>query len=190
MSCRAPRPDGMCRGRRQLVDLPITNVWKLYRSLSGRSQCWWLSPSPRCHAARRRNPFGAPLRSSCTRKTTVVGASTRSAARASKRRVLRLIPFRGELIRARRESDGRRRGRWADGSSHVAPSPREVHVELRRGDASSFVYRLLHYDFSAFRRTSSKGGPKVRADVEKSTLTVASHVGYFPPYSRNLWVRK
>src|SRR5260370_1245025 len=51
-----------------------------------------------------------------------------------------------------------------------APSPREVHVELRRGGASKLRLPIAPLRFLISGRTSSKGGPKVRAPCGKVNL--------------------
>src|SRR6266496_3320659 len=65
-------------------DFPITNVWNVYRSLSGVVGTPALSTVAGWRGATKKSICGRCWRSSCTRNTTAVGRpNTRSAARAS-----------------------------------------------------------------------------------------------------------
>src|SRR5439155_19421600 len=98
-----------------------------------------------------------------------------------KRGVLRLVPLRVDLS-GRTENQSTLVER--DGLGWLEPRP---HRRLRKFTSSfveealpSFVYRLLHYDFLILGRTTSRGGPKVRAVCGKVNLDrpVASRVTF------------
>jgi len=142
MSCRAPR--------RRHVPRPPPARWTCRSRTSGTvpsfERCgpvWWLSPSAAVsRGATKKSIWGRRCRSSCTRKTTVVGRRARAPRqRRQQRRVLRLIPFRGELIGAPRNQTASSRAMGSDGSSHVRTVASGSSLSFVEETLPSFVYR-------------------------------------------------
>src|SRR5205814_9985187 len=87
--------------------------------------------------------------------------------------------IRPRIDRARRESGAPRPVRWARMvRATSAPSPREVHVELRRGDASKLRLPIAPLRFfQILEGRPARAARKYEPHVEKSTLTSASRAG-------------
>src|SRR6267143_6034620 len=172
-------------------DFPITNVWNVYRSLSGVVGAPDLSMVAGSRGATKKSICGRCWRSSCTRNTTAVGRpNTRSAARASTLACFCSFHSTANWSGAptiRRSSSS---AIGTAGSSHVrtvaSGSSRRASSSSRR--QASLVDCSIHDDEEVGR--PARAARKYGSYVEKSTLTGRATAVYVsPPHEGNLWVR-